>query len=79
MWPFGQLAASSIQYKFDDDYLLMCTHITFKLGDPELLCWIPGDVVVHIFLPKERAFYNLEEFYGNATLVSLPFENRSMQ
>jgi len=38
-----------------------------------------GDVVVHIFLPKERAFYNLEEFYGNATLVSLPFENRSLQ
>lgn len=38
-----------------------------------------GDVVVHIFLPKEREFYNLEEFYGNATLVKLPFENRSMQ
>ncbi|KAG0559193.1 hypothetical protein KC19_10G085800 [Ceratodon purpureus] len=38
-----------------------------------------GDVVVHIFLPKEREFYNLEEFYGNATLVPLPFENRSMQ
>lgn len=38
-----------------------------------------GDVVVHIFLPKEREFYNLEEFYGNATLVPLPFENRSVQ
>ncbi|CAA2987744.1 Iojap, chloroplastic [Olea europaea subsp. europaea] len=25
-----------------------------------------GDVVVHIFLPQQRAFYNLEEFYGNA-------------
>ncbi|KAG0609935.1 hypothetical protein M758_7G025400 [Ceratodon purpureus] len=38
-----------------------------------------GDIVVHIFLPKEREFYNLEEFYGNATLVELPFENRSVQ
>lgn len=35
-----------------------------------------GDVVVHIFLPSQRAFYNLEEFYGNATPVELPFENQ---
>lgn len=34
-----------------------------------------GDVVIHIFLPQQRAFYNLEEFYANATLVELPFEN----
>ncbi|KAI5057337.1 hypothetical protein GOP47_0027352 [Adiantum capillus-veneris] len=32
-----------------------------------------GDVVVHVFLPKERAFYNLEEFYGNAPVVELSF------
>ncbi|KAF8409837.1 hypothetical protein HHK36_002355 [Tetracentron sinense] len=36
-----------------------------------------GDVVVHIFLPPQRAFYNLEEFYGNATPIELPFENQS--
>ncbi|XP_027912882.1 protein Iojap, chloroplastic-like isoform X3 [Vigna unguiculata] len=35
-----------------------------------------GDVVVHIFLPSQRTFYNLEEFYGNATPVELPFENQ---
>lgn len=34
-----------------------------------------GDVVVHIFLPPQRAFYNLEEFYGNATSIELPFED----
>lgn len=33
-----------------------------------------GDVVVHIFLPPQRTFYNLEEFYGNATSIELPFE-----
>ncbi|KAL3696564.1 hypothetical protein R1sor_010640 [Riccia sorocarpa] len=38
-----------------------------------------GDVVVHIFFPKERAFYNLEEFYGNATLVELPFESETRE
>lgn len=42
-------------------------------------CWLflfSGDVVIHIFLPQQRAFYNLEEFYGNATPVELPFENQ---
>ncbi|KAG6554701.1 hypothetical protein Mapa_003720 [Marchantia paleacea] len=38
-----------------------------------------GDVVVHIFFPKERSFYNLEEFYGNATLVELPFESETRE
>uniref|UniRef100_A0A0D6R822 Protein Iojap, chloroplastic n=1 Tax=Araucaria cunninghamii TaxID=56994 RepID=A0A0D6R822_ARACU len=35
-----------------------------------------GEVVVHIFLPQQREFYNLEEFYGNATLVELPFQTQ---
>ncbi|KAH6777121.1 Lojap-related protein [Perilla frutescens var. frutescens] len=35
-----------------------------------------GDVVVHIFLPQQRDFYNLEEFYGNATPIELPFEDQ---
>ncbi|PIN05499.1 hypothetical protein CDL12_21958 [Handroanthus impetiginosus] len=35
-----------------------------------------GDVVVHIFLPQQRAFYNLEEFYGNAIPIELPFEDQ---
>ncbi|KAL8147036.1 protein Iojap, chloroplastic [Apium graveolens] len=35
-----------------------------------------GDVVIHIFLPEQRAFYNLEEFYANATQIELPSENK---
>ncbi|CAI0450387.1 unnamed protein product [Linum tenue] len=34
------------------------------------------DVVVHIFLPEQRDYYNLEEFYGNAKSIDLPFENQ---
>ncbi|KAJ0263925.1 Protein Iojap [Hirschfeldia incana] len=34
-----------------------------------------GDVVIHIFLPPQRAFYNLEDFYGNAMSVPLPFQD----
>lgn len=35
-----------------------------------------GDVVVHLFLPQQREYYNLEEFYGNAASIELPFENQ---
>ncbi|XAR56881.1 hypothetical protein NMG60_11037514, partial [Bertholletia excelsa] len=35
-----------------------------------------GDVVVHIFLPQQRELYDLEEFYGNAIPIELPFENQ---
>lgn len=35
-----------------------------------------GDVVVHLFLPPQREYYNLEEFYGNAASIELPFENQ---
>ncbi|CAI5506219.1 unnamed protein product [Closterium sp. Naga37s-1] len=31
-----------------------------------------GDVVVHLFTPKERDYYRLEEFYANAEEVPLP-------
>lgn len=42
-----------------------------------IICFlIAGDVVVHIFLPQQRAFYNIEEFYANATPIELPFENQ---
>ncbi|OIV92497.1 hypothetical protein TanjilG_02260 [Lupinus angustifolius] len=52
----------------------------FSTGDSKPNSWTLldfGDVVIHIFLPPQRAFYNLEEFYANATLVDLPFENQS--
>lgn len=38
-----------------------------------------ADVVVHVFLPPTRSFYNLEEFYGNAVPIELPFEQVDME
>ncbi len=36
-----------------------------------------GDVMVHIMMPKEREYYNLEAFWGHAQRVDLPdFDNR---
>jgi ribosome-associated protein len=34
-----------------------------------------GDVIVHLFMPKERAFYNLEAFWGHAEQI--PFTSLS--
>lgn len=31
-----------------------------------------GDVIVHIMMPKEREFYNLEAFWVHAERISLP-------
>lgn len=31
-----------------------------------------GDVMVHVMMPKEREFYNLEAFWGHAERVELP-------
>jgi ribosome-associated protein len=34
-----------------------------------------GDVIIHIFLPKEREFYNLEAFWGHAQRIPLPSDH----
>jgi ribosome-associated protein len=34
-----------------------------------------GDIIVHIFLPKEREFYNLEAFWGHAQRIPLPSDH----
>ncbi|HIK55807.1 MAG TPA: ribosome silencing factor [Synechococcales cyanobacterium M55_K2018_004] len=36
-----------------------------------------GDVIVHIFLPREREFYNLEAFWGHAEQVPFTAESVS--
>jgi ribosome-associated protein len=35
-----------------------------------------GEVIVHILMPKQREFYNLEAFWGHAERISLPVSGR---
>ncbi|MGK7931108.1 MAG: ribosome silencing factor [Microcystaceae cyanobacterium] len=34
-----------------------------------------GDVIIHIFLPQEREFYNLEAFWGHAQPIDVSLLN----
>ncbi len=36
-----------------------------------------GEVMVHIMMPKEREFYNLEAFWGHAERIELPESSAS--
>ncbi|OKH19458.1 ribosome silencing factor [Hydrococcus rivularis NIES-593] len=38
-----------------------------------------GDVIVHIFMPQEREFYNLEAFWGHAERINIPSLYNSSQ
>ena len=38
-----------------------------------------GDVIVHIFLPEEREFYNLEAFWGHAEKIDFSSLNETIK
>lgn len=38
-----------------------------------------GDVVVHVFTPEQREYYDIESFYAAAEEVDLPFEQQEQQ
>ena len=38
-----------------------------------------GDVIVHIFLPTEREYYNLEAFWGHAETIAFESVESSMK
>ncbi len=42
---------------------------TEGLGDGRWVLQDYGDVIIHVFLPQERQFYNLETFWSHATPV----------
>jgi ribosome silencing factor RsfS/YbeB/iojap len=38
-----------------------------------------GDVVVHVFTPEQREYYDIESFYAAAEELDLPFEAQEQQ
>jgi ribosome-associated protein len=41
-------------------------------GEGSLVVQDYGEVIVHIFMPEEREFYNLEAFWGHAQRMEIP-------
>lgn len=65
--------ARSIEEKVETDWQQLPLRIEGQAeGNWVLIDY--GDVIAHIFLPKEREFYNLEAFWGHAEQIkpSLP-------
>ncbi len=45
------------------------------LGENSWIVMDYGDVIIHIFLPQEREFYNLEAFWGHAQSIDVSLLN----
>lgn len=63
--------ASSIEEKVETDLLRRPLRVEGKTEGNWILQDY-GEVIVHIMMPKEREFYNLEAFWGHAQRVQLP-------
>ncbi len=53
-------------------------HVLLRLEGYQEARWILldyGDLIVHIFLPEEREFYNLERLWGKAETIPVNLES----
>jgi ribosome-associated protein len=60
--------ADSIEQKLEDEY----DRLPLRMEGRSDGTWILqdyGEVIVHVFLPQEREFYNLEAFWGHAESI----------
>jgi ribosome-associated protein len=63
--------ANAIEEKIETD----CDRRPLRVEGKTEATWVLldyGEVIVHIMLPKEREFYNLEAFWGHAERVEIP-------
>ncbi|MFM7578791.1 MAG: ribosome silencing factor [Microcystaceae cyanobacterium] len=63
--------ADSIDKKVEETYQRLPLQTEGK-SDGTWILQDYGDVIVHIFLPEEREFYNLEAFWGHAQRFTFP-------
>jgi ribosome-associated protein len=63
--------SNSIREKVKEDF----DRLPFRVEGESQGNWVLmdyGDVIVHIMMPEEREFYNLETFWGHGQQVALP-------
>lgn len=57
--------ANAIEEKVEEEWKRLPLRVEGQMEGSWILMDY-GDVIVHVFLPKERDFYNLEAFWGHA-------------
>lgn len=68
--------AESIEEQLEEKFALHPVRVSGKREGN----WIVqdyGDVIVHIFLPEEREYYNLEAFWGHAERLEFTSQSES--
>ncbi|MGB2923953.1 MAG: ribosome silencing factor [Limnothrix sp.] len=60
--------ADSIEQKLEDEYDRLPLR-TEGRSDGNWILQDYGEIIVHVFLPQEREFYNLEAFWGHAESI----------
>jgi ribosome-associated protein len=66
--------ADAIEEKISEQYQKTPIRVEGKIE----ASWIVqdyGDVIVHLFLPQEREYYNLEAFWGHARRIEFSLSN----
>ncbi|MEW6493959.1 MAG: ribosome silencing factor [Cyanobacteriota bacterium] len=60
--------AQAIEEKVEKEYLRQPLRVEGK-GESNWILQDYGEIIVHILLPQEREFYNLEAFWGHAEQI----------
>lgn len=66
--------AQSVEDKLYQEWQRLPIHVEGK-GEGSWILLDYGDVIVHVMLPQEREFYNLEAFWGHAEQIDFQSKN----
>jgi ribosome-associated protein len=75
---FSRVQVRAICQSIQDKTELECDRSPMRIEGQLEGVWVLmdyGDVIVHIMLPEEREFYNLEAFWGHAQRIYVPFSS----
>ena len=61
--------SQSVRARLDQDFGIRPTNVSGE-GDSAWVLQDYGDIIVHILMPDERAYYNLEAFWGHGETIT---------
>lgn len=69
---FSRVQVRAISQSVQDKVEIECQRLPLRVEGQAEGSWVLldyGDVIVHVLMPKEREFYNLEAFWGHAERI----------